>query len=48
MDFFWIFASVVWACDAYLYSKGHNTLLFKHKTDHEKAIRARQSGIDGE
>ena len=36
---FWIFMAVVWACDAWVYSKGHNTLFFKHKTDEEIALR---------
>lgn len=39
---FWIFcAALVWA-DAWLYSKGHNALLFHAKTTEEKAIRARE------
>jgi len=39
----WIFLSVVWACDTAMYLKGHDTLLFKHKTDAEKAIRRKQT-----
>lgn len=40
---FWIFASAcVWA-DAWLYSKGHNGLIFHAKTDEEKAIQRRQA-----
>jgi hypothetical protein len=40
---FWIFAAAcVWA-DAWLYSKGHNGLIFHAKTDKGKAIRHRQA-----
>jgi hypothetical protein len=39
---FWIFVSVVWACDTAMYLKGHNTMLFKHKTPEELAIRKKQ------
>lgn len=39
---FWIFLAVYVACEAWLYSKGHNTFFFTHKTDAEKAIRDRQ------
>jgi len=35
---FWIFFSVFWACETIMYLKGHNTLLFNHKTEAEKAI----------
>lgn len=41
---FWVFLSVVYACETYLYSKGHNGLLHKHKTEEEIAIRDRQAG----
>jgi len=39
-----IFFSTVWACEAFLYSKGHSTFLFKHKTPEEKAIQRKQTG----
>lgn len=44
---FWIFLSVFWACETYMYVKGHNTFLFTHKTKAEKtsrdnAVNARQ------
>lgn len=32
---FWIFAAVYVVCDTYLYSKGHDTLLWQHKTPAE-------------
>ncbi len=41
---FWIWFSVFWVCEAWLYSKGHDTLLFTHKTEAEKAIRDKQAG----
>lgn len=42
---FWIFLAVYVACETYLYSKGHDTLFFEHKTVAEKAIRDRQAGL---
>lgn len=45
---FWIFFAVVWAGEVYLYSKGHNTMFFAHKTPAEKAIRRKQTGIGEE
>lgn len=40
---FWIFLAVAYACDTWLYSKGHDTLFHSHKTEAEKAIRDRQA-----
>lgn len=40
---FWIWLSVFWACEAWLYSRGHETFLFTHKTKAEKAIRDKQT-----
>jgi hypothetical protein len=45
---FWIFFAVFWVCETYLYCQGHDTVLFKHKTPEEKAIRAKQTGLDDE
>lgn len=42
---FWLFLAVVVASDAWLYSQGHEGLLFTHKTEAEKAIRDRQAGL---
>lgn len=42
---FCIFMSVFWACETWLYSKGHSTMIHKHKTVHEKAIQSQQSGV---
>lgn len=36
---FWIFLSVCVAVDGWLYSKGHNTMFFSHKTDAEKELQ---------
>jgi hypothetical protein len=41
---FWIFLSVLWACETVMHLKGHDTFLFSHKTKHEKAFRDRQTG----
>ena len=41
---FWIFLSVFWVCETWMYLRGHNTFLFTHKTDSEKADRDRQTG----
>jgi len=41
---FWIFMSVFYFCDAWLYSKGHDTFFHAHKTVAEKAIRDKLSG----
>jgi hypothetical protein len=38
---FWIMCAVYVACDTWLYSQGHETLLWKHKTPEEKAIQRR-------
>ena len=49
MDFnFWLFLSVFWACETAMYLKGHNTVLFSHKTDAEKAIRSKQTEEQGD
>lgn len=40
MEFgFWIFLSVVFACDSWLFSQGYNSFFHKHKTEEEKKIR---------
>ena len=36
---FWIFLAVYVACEAWLYSQGHETLFWQHKTDAEKQIQ---------
>ena len=36
---FYIFLSVFWICETWMYVKGHDTFLFKHKTDEEKKLR---------
>ena len=36
---FWIFLSVVFACDCWLFSQGYNTLLGSHSTPEEKEIQ---------
>lgn len=41
---FWIFMTVFVVCEAWLYSKGHDTFFFEHKTEAEKQIRDRQTG----
>lgn len=42
---FWIFLAVFWVCETYLYTQGHNTFLFAHKTKAEKHIRDNKAGI---
>jgi hypothetical protein len=39
---FWIFMTVFLLCDTYLYSKGHETMFWKHKTVEEKQIQQHQ------
>lgn len=36
---FWIFVSVVWICDVYMYMNGHDGVLLKAKTSHEQRLR---------
>lgn len=36
---FWIFFTVFLVCDTWLYSKGHETMFWKHKTPEEKEIQ---------
>ena len=36
---FWIFMSVYVICEAYLYSQGHETAFWQHKTEVEKQIQ---------
>jgi hypothetical protein len=36
---FWIFAAVFIACDHWIYSLGHNSLLQYHKTPEEKELQ---------
>lgn len=40
---FWIMCAVYIVCEACLYSQGHETLLWKHKTPAEKAIQCAQA-----
>lgn len=40
---FWIMCAVYIACDTWLYSQGHETLLWSHKTEIEKAIQHKQA-----
>lgn len=40
---FWLMCAVYIASEAVLYSKGHETLLWQHKTPAEKAIQEKQS-----
>lgn len=46
MSGFWIFLCVFWACETYMYTKGHNTFLFTHKTPAEK--KARDRAVSGQ
>lgn len=39
---FWIFLAAYVVSEAYQYNKGHDTILFKHKTTEEKRIREAQ------
>lgn len=39
---YWVFLSVFWACETVMYLRGHETFLFKHKTDTEKALADRK------
>lgn len=39
---FWIFMTVFLLCDTYLYSRGHETMFWKHKTVEEKQIQQQQ------
>ena len=48
MTGFWIFFAVYVVCEAWLYSKGHDTLFFSHKTAHEKKIRRDLLGLSKE
>lgn len=36
---FFIFLSVVWVCESWLFSQGYNTLFHHHKTPEEKEIQ---------
>ncbi len=36
---FWIFLSVLVACDTWLFSKGYNSFIWTWKTEKEKEIR---------
>lgn len=40
---FWLCCAVFIACDTYLYAKGHDTLLWQHKTPAEMQIQKRQA-----
>lgn len=40
---FWLFATVFVVCDTWLYSKGHNTFFWEHKTPAELEIQRKQS-----
>ncbi len=37
---FWIFLSVLLACDTYLFSIGYNSVVWEAKTDQEKIIHS--------
>ena len=39
---FWIFMTVFFIGDTYLYSQGHETLFWKHKTVEEKEMQKAQ------
>lgn len=45
---FWIFLSIFTICECYLYSQGHETALWKHKTtweqEHQKAMLEKVKG----
>jgi hypothetical protein len=36
---FWLFLAIMYIVDAWLYSKGHDTFFFRHKTPEEKEIQ---------
>ena len=36
---FFLFLSVIWACEAWMYLQGHETCLYKHKTPEEKELQ---------
>lgn len=38
---FWIFLAVYVMCEAWLYSHGHDTFFWQHRTDAEKHIQQR-------
>jgi len=40
---FWIFVCVFWVCETYMYTHGHDTFLFTHKTEAEQSIRDKQA-----
>ena len=39
---FWIFMAVFVSCDTYLYDKGHDTYLWKHRTPVELQLQQQQ------
>ena len=38
---FWLFLAVFVSCEAWLYSQGHETFFWQHRTDAEKQIQQR-------
>jgi len=40
---FWIFMTAFIICDTWLYSKGHETFFWRHKTEAEKTIQMKQA-----
>lgn len=38
---FWLFMTVFVVCETYLYSHGHDTIIWKHKTPAELDIQAK-------
>ncbi len=43
---FWLFLSVYVLCEAWLYSKGHETLFWQHKTPVEKQLQEQAKGCE--
>lgn len=39
---FWLCVAVFIACEAFLYYRGHDTLLWRHETDAELEIQRKQ------
>lgn len=43
---FWIFMSALVICDTWVYVMGHESVLHRHRTPAEKAIRRKQTGLE--
>lgn len=43
---FWVFVSTLVVCDTWVYVMGHESVLHKHRTIGEKAIRSKQTGLE--